>query len=59
MARKSRFGTGAICDVFGALWICRTDSPEARAFRLQLSKAVGQVLQSGMGLLGVEMPGRM
>jgi arginyl-tRNA synthetase len=32
---------------------------EARAFRLQLSKAVGQVLQSGMELLGIDMPERM
>ena len=41
------------------LSVFNADSPEARAFRLQLSKGVGQVLQSGMGLLGVEMPGRM
>ncbi|MEI6408736.1 MAG: arginine--tRNA ligase [Bacteroidota bacterium] len=34
-------------------------TPEARAFRLQLSKAVGQTLQSGMRLLGIEMPERM
>jgi arginyl-tRNA synthetase len=34
-------------------------SPEARAFRLQLSRAVGNVLRSGMGLLGIEMPTRM
>jgi arginyl-tRNA synthetase len=34
-------------------------TPEARAFRLQLSKAVGQVLQSAMDLLGIEMPERM
>jgi len=30
-----------------------------RSFRLQLSQAVGQVLQSGMKLLGMEMPTRM
>lgn len=34
-------------------------TPEARAFRLQLSKAVGQVLKSAMDLLGIEMPERM
>jgi arginyl-tRNA synthetase len=31
----------------------------ARSFRLALSKAVGQVLKSGMDLLGIEMPDRM
>lgn len=31
----------------------------ARSFRLALSKAVGQVLKSGMQLLGIEMPDRM
>ncbi len=39
--------------VFGA------ESEAARAFRLQLSKVTRNVLQSGMGLLGVEMPERM
>jgi arginyl-tRNA synthetase len=39
--------------------ILGAETPEARQFRLQLSRAVGQVLQSGMGLLGVEMPTRM
>ena len=34
-------------------------TPEARAFRLQLSKGVGQVLKSAMLLLGIEMPDRM
>jgi Arginyl-tRNA synthetase len=32
---------------------------EARAFRLQLSRAVAHVLQSAMQLLGIEMPQRM
>jgi len=31
----------------------------ARSFRLALSKAVGQVLKSGMALLGIEVPERM
>ena len=34
-----------------------TDS--ARAFRLQTSQLVGDVLKKGMGLLGIEMPDRM
>ncbi|MCC6463146.1 MAG: arginine--tRNA ligase [Saprospiraceae bacterium] len=34
-------------------------APADKAFRLQLSRAVGQVLQSGMGLLGIEIPARM
>ena len=34
-------------------------SPADKAFRLQLSRAVGQVLQSGMSLLGIEIPARM
>ncbi len=41
------------------LSVFSADTPEARAFRLTLSKAVGQVLQSGMGLLGIAMPDRM
>lgn len=41
------------------LSIFNADSLAARAFRLQLSRAVGQVLKAGMGLLGIEMPGRM
>ncbi len=39
--------------VFGA------ESAEARAFRLQLSQAVGRVLRDGMELIGIEMPERM
>ncbi|MFM7399319.1 MAG: DALR anticodon-binding domain-containing protein [Bacteroidota bacterium] len=35
------------------------DTAEAKAFRLSLSKATGQVLKSGMNLLGIEMPTRM
>lgn len=41
------------------LSVFNAETPEARAFRLSLSKAVGQVLKSGMALLGVEMPDRM
>lgn len=41
------------------LSVFNAETPEARAFRLTLSKAVGQVLKSSMGLLGVEMPDRM
>ncbi len=39
--------------------IIRADSEAAKLTRLQLSKAVGRVLQSGMKLLGIEMPERM
>jgi arginyl-tRNA synthetase len=39
--------------VFGA------EQPEAKAFRLQLSKAVGQAIRFGMDLLGIEMPEKM
>jgi arginyl-tRNA synthetase len=41
------------------LSVFNADNPEAKAFRLTLSRLVGQVLKSGMGLLGVEMPERM
>lgn len=41
------------------LSVFNAETPEARAFRLSLSRAVGQVLKLGMGLLGVEMPERM
>ena len=41
------------------LKVFSADSDAARAFRLTLSRSVGQVLKSGMGLLGVEMPDRM
>ncbi len=41
------------------LSVFNADTPDARAFRLTLSRAVGQVLKMGMGLLGVEMPERM
>ncbi|MFN0036552.1 MAG: DALR anticodon-binding domain-containing protein [Saprospiraceae bacterium] len=41
------------------LSVFNADTPDARAFRLTLSRAVGQVLKSGMGLLGVKMPERM
>jgi arginyl-tRNA synthetase len=39
--------------VFGA------EQAEAKAFRLQLSKAVGQAIRFGMDLLGIEMPEKM
>jgi len=41
------------------LSVFNAETPEARAFRLTLSRGVGQVLKSSMGLLGVEMPERM
>jgi arginyl-tRNA synthetase len=41
------------------LSIFNADSAAAKAFRLQLSRAVGQTLKAGMGLLGIDMPDRM
>lgn len=41
------------------LSVFNADAPAARAFRLELSRAVGKVLAAGMGLLGIEMPERM
>jgi arginyl-tRNA synthetase len=52
-----------LAKVFNRFWhdvkVLGAETPEARAFRLQLSKATGAVLQSGMALIGVEMPERM
>ena len=52
-----------VAKAFNRVWhevkILTAETPEARAFRLQLSKATGQVLRSGMLLLGIEMPERM
>jgi len=39
--------------------IIKADSEGAKLFRLQLSAAVANVLESGMLLLGIEMPERM
>jgi arginyl-tRNA synthetase len=39
--------------------IMRAESEEAKAFRILLSHFTGQVLASGMLLLGAEMPERM
>jgi arginyl-tRNA synthetase len=39
--------------------ILNADSAPARAFRLQLSQALANVLRHGMELLGIEMPERM
>ncbi|MCO6491634.1 MAG: arginine--tRNA ligase [Phaeodactylibacter sp.] len=41
------------------LSILNADTAAAKAFRLQLSQAVANVLQHGMNLLGIEMPERM
>ncbi len=41
------------------LSIFNADTAATKAFRLELSRAVGQVLNAAMGLLGVEMPNRM
>ncbi|OAV45246.1 arginine--tRNA ligase [Lewinella sp. 4G2] len=39
--------------------ILKAETPAAIAFRLQLCRAVGHALKSGMNLLGIEMPTRM
>lgn len=39
--------------------IFNAPSPEVRAFRLQLSRAVAQTLEAALHLLGIEMPQRM
>ncbi|TXF88575.1 arginine--tRNA ligase [Neolewinella aurantiaca] len=39
--------------------ILSAETPAAIAFRLQLCKAVGNTLQSGMNLLGIQVPERM
>jgi arginyl-tRNA synthetase len=41
------------------LSVFNAESPAARAFRLRLSQAVGQVLRDGMRMLGIQMPARM
>lgn len=41
------------------LRILSAESEAAKVFRLKLSKAVAQVLKTGMHLLGIEMPSRM
>ena len=51
-----------LAKLFHRFWhdVTILDTDEAaRSFRLDLSKAVGQVLKSGMALLGIEMPERM
>jgi arginyl-tRNA synthetase len=44
---------------FHDVTIFRADTEAAKAYRLTLSKAVGQVLRHGMHLLGIEMPAKM
>jgi arginyl-tRNA synthetase len=39
--------------------ILKEDKNQLMWFRLQLARFVGSVIQSGMGLLGIEMPERM
>lgn len=41
------------------LRILSAETEEAKIFRLKLSKAVAQILKTGMHLLGIEMPERM
>lgn len=39
--------------------ILRAESDAAKAFRLKLSRMVAQVLQTAMGMIGIEMPEKM
>lgn len=39
--------------------ILRAESEAAKAFRLKLSRMVAQVLQTAMGMIGIEMPEKM
>jgi arginyl-tRNA synthetase len=39
--------------------ILKAESPEAKAFRLQICLAVGNTIKTGMDLLGIEVPERM
>ncbi len=39
--------------------VLKAESEEAKAFRLELSKMVGRVLEAAFDLLGIEMPERM
>lgn len=53
----------ALAKAYHRFWhdvkIFQAESPEAKSFRLALSKSVGQVLHHSMNLLGIEMPSRM
>ncbi len=44
---------------FSELSILKAETEEARAFRLELCQSTANVLKTGMGLLGIEMPERM
>ena len=44
---------------FAELSILKAESEEARAFRLELCRAIANTLKMGMDLLGIEMPERM
>ncbi len=44
---------------FSELSILKAETEEARAFRLELCQSIANVLKTGMGLLGIEMPERM
>ncbi len=44
---------------FTDLSILKAETEESKVFRLQLCAAVANVLKTGMGLLGIEMPERM
>ena len=53
----------ALAKAYHKFWhdlsVFNADTPEARAFRLQLSSSTGRVLKSAMQLIGIEMPEKM
>lgn len=53
----------ALAKSYNKLWhelpVFNAEDPHAKAFRLALSRATGNVLKFGMELLGIEMPSKM
>ncbi len=53
----------ALAKSYNKLWhelqVFNAEDPKAKAFRLVLSRATGNVLKFGMKLLGIEMPSKM
>lgn len=46
-------------DFYNQMPILKAESEQARAFRLKLALAVGQVIKNGLGLLGIEVVEKM
>ena len=53
----------ALAKTYSKFWhdipVFNAKSEVAKAFRLKMSKVIGHILQSGMDMLGIEMPERM